>query len=75
MSENKRTIVIGMPQGIWNLLDEATVGRLLNPHPNLRVESASDPDKFAELAREAEGIMVFRFAVPTEILRQSSRLR
>ena len=75
MPDDKQTILIGMPQGYWNIVGEATVDRLLNSHPNLRVETASDPDKFAELAPEADAIMVINFGVPTELLAQGSRLR
>ena len=75
MSDDKQTIVIGMPEGYWNILDEATVDRLLNPHSGLRVEAASDPNEFSELARKADGIMVFNFGVPPELLDQGSRLR
>ena len=75
MPDDKRSIIIGMPQGYWNILDEATAERLLDPHPGLRVEHASDPDKFAELAPEADAIMVVKFGVPTELLGQGSRLR
>lgn len=75
MPDDKQTIVIGMPQGYWNVLDEVTLGRLLKPHPNLRVESANDPDRYAELVPEADAIMVVKFGVPTELLGQGSRLR
>lgn len=75
MIDDKQIIVIGMPQGYWNILDEATVDRLLNPHPKLHVESANDLDKFASLACRADAIMVIKFGVPTELLSQGSRLR
>ena len=75
MQNDKRMVLIGMPQGYWKLLDEATVDRLQKSHPNLRVETASEPDKFSELAREADGIMVIKFEVEPEVLSQDSRLR
>ena len=75
MADDKKVILLGVPQGYWNIFGEAASERLLNPHPNLRVETASDPDKFAELAHEADGIMIVRFAVPNELLAPGSRLR
>ena len=75
MPDGKQTVVIGMPQGYWDIFGEATTDRLLYPHPNLSVETASDPETFAELAPEADGIMVVRFGVPTELLAPGSRLR
>ena len=75
MPDDKQTILIGMPQGYWNILDEATADRLLDPHPGLRVEHAIDQEKFAELARNADGIMVIKFGVDPELLSRGSRLR
>lgn len=35
MSDDKQTIVIGMPQSYWDIVGQATIDRLLNAHPNL----------------------------------------
>lgn len=75
MTSEKLSVVIGMPQGYWNFFDEETKGRLLNPHPNVIVEPASNPEQFAEKVPQIDGAMVIKFGIPKEVLQQGSRLR
>ena len=63
-----------MPEGYWNLIDEETKARLLNPHPNVVIEIARDAEQFTEKASQADGVLVLRFGMPQEVL-QGSRLR
>ena len=48
MANEKLSVVIGMPQDYWNLIDEETTIRLLNPHPNVVIETARDAERFTE---------------------------
>ena len=48
MPDEKLSVVIGMPEGYWNLFDEETTARLLDPHPNVVVETARDAEQFFE---------------------------
>jgi len=75
MPGEKLSVVIGMPEGYWNLFDEETTARLLDPHPNVVVETARDAEQFFEKLPRADGVMVVRFGIPKEVLRQGSRLR
>ncbi|MCH8832583.1 MAG: hypothetical protein IID00_07520, partial [Chloroflexi bacterium] len=64
-----------MPEGYWNLFDEETTARLLDPHPNVVIETARDAEQFTEKASQADGAMVIDFGVSPELLKQDSRLR
>ena len=75
MSYNKLNLVIGAPQGVWDVMGEDATKKLLNPHPNVHVESANNPEHFAELALDADGVLTFNFKVPPQALQQGSRLR
>ena len=75
MPGEKLSVVIGMPEGYWNLFDEETTARLLDPHPNVVVETARDAEQFFEKLPRADGVMVVRFGIPKEVLHQGSRLR
>ena len=75
MTDEKLSVVIGMPEGYWNLFDEETTARLLNPHPNVGIETASEPEQFFEKLARADGAMVIRYGIPKEVLHQGSRLR
>ena len=75
MTSERLSVLIGMPQGMWNLIDEETKGRLLNPHPNVIIETASDSEQFAEKLPQADGVIVFHSRIPNEVLQQGSRLR
>lgn len=68
-------LVIGAPQGVWDVMGEDATKKLLNPHPNVHVESTNDPEQFAKLALEADGVMTFNFKIPPQVLQQGSRLR
>ena len=70
MADEKLSVVIGMPQGYWNLFDEETTGRLLNPHPNVVIETARESEQFFEKLPRADGAMVIRFGIPKEVLQQ-----
>ena len=45
------------------MIDEETNARLLNPHPNVAVETASDPEQFAEKVPKADGVIIFHFGI------------
>ena len=75
MPGEKLSVVIGMPEGYWNLFDEETTARLLDPHPNVVVETARDAERFTEKASQADGAMVIDFGISPELLKQDSRLR
>ena len=75
MTGEKLSVLIGMPQGIWNVLDEETKARLLNPHPNVNIETANDPEQYAEILPRADGVLVFGFGIPKRVLQPGSRLR
>ena len=75
MSHNKLNLVIGAPQGIWNALGDDGAKKLLDPHPNVRVEAAYDEEQFTKLALEADGVMTYNFKIPSRALQQGSRLR
>ena len=75
MPGEKLSVVIGMPEGYWNLFDEETTARLLDPHPNVVVETARDAEQFFEKLPRADGVAVVRFGIPKEVLHQGSRLR
>lgn len=75
MTGERLSVLIGMPQGIWNVLNEETKARLLNPHPNVNIESANHPEQYAELLPRADGVLVFGFGIPNEVLQPGSRLR
>jgi phosphoglycerate dehydrogenase-like enzyme len=68
-------MVIGAPQAIWDVFDEETRKRLLNPHPNVVVEPAVSLEQFVEKVPQADGAMVFNFKIPNEVLQPGSRLR
>ena len=69
------SVLIGMPQAVWNFIDEETRVRLLNPHPDVVIETSSDPEDFAEKVPRADGAMVFHFGIPSESIQPGSRLR
>lgn len=46
MPDEKLSVVIGMPEGYWKLFDEETTARLLDPHPNVVVETSRDSGNF-----------------------------
>ena len=48
MANEKLSVVIGMPEGYWNLISEESTTRLLNPHPNVVIEIARDAERFTE---------------------------
>ena len=75
MSHNKLYLVIGAPQGVWNALGDAGAKKLLDPHPNVRVEAVNDEEQFTKLALEADGVMTYNFKIPSQALQQGSRLR
>ena len=75
MPDEKLSVVIGMREGYWKLFDEETTARLLDPHPNVVVETSRDSGNFNKKASQADGVMVVRFGIPKEVLRQGSRLR
>ena len=51
MPDEKLSVVIGMPEGYWKLFDEETTARLLDPHPNVVVETSRDFRKFQQKKR------------------------
>ncbi len=75
MARNKLNLVIGAPQGIWSALGDAGTKKLLDPHPNVRVEAVNDEEQFTKLDLEADGVMTFNFKIPPQALQQDSRLR
>ena len=75
MTGERLSVLIGMPQGIWNVLDEETKARLLNPHPNVNIETANDPEQYAEILPRADGVLVWGFGISNEVLQSGSRLR
>lgn len=75
MAQNKLNLVIGAPQGIWNSLGDAATKKLLDSHPDVRVEAVNDEEQFTKLALEADGVMTFNFKIPPQALQQDSRLR
>ena len=75
MTGEKLSVLIGMPQVEWNVIDEETKVRLLDPHPKVVVETAGDAKQFAEKLPQADGVMVIHFGIPKEVLRPGSRLR
>ncbi len=75
MSNNKLNLVIGAPQGVWNALGDAGANKLLDPHPNVRVEAVNDEEQFTKLALEADGVMTFNYKIPPQALQPDSRLR
>ena len=72
MSHNKLNLVIGAPQGVWKALGDAGANKLLDPHPNVRVEAVNDEEQFTKLALETDGVMTFNFKVPSQALQQGS---
>jgi len=54
--------------------DSATE-KLLDPHPNVRVEVVYDEEQFAKLALEADGALTFNLKIRHQVLQQGSRLR
>ena len=48
MADEKLSVVIGMPEGYWHLIDEEPTPRLLNPHPNVVIEISRDAERFTE---------------------------
>jgi len=75
MSNEKLTVLVGMPNGYWELIGEKAKDDLLNSHPKVTVITASEAEDFAEKAPEADGIMVTRYPIATDVLMQGSRLR
>ncbi|MCH7712243.1 MAG: D-2-hydroxyacid dehydrogenase [Chloroflexi bacterium] len=64
-----------MPPGVWGVVGEETKERLINSHPAVIIETASDPERFAAELPLADGVLVFSFSIPDELLNPGSRLR
>tara|TARA_B100000809_G_scaffold244490_1_gene270462 strand:+ start:475 stop:702 length:228 start_codon:yes stop_codon:yes gene_type:complete len=75
MTNEKLTVLVGMPDDYWDLIGEKSKDDLLNPHPDVRVLAASEAEAFAEKAPEVDGIMVIDYAILAGVLKQGSRLR
>jgi len=75
MTNEKQSVLIGMPEGYWNLLDEESTGKLLNPHPNVIIQTANNPEQFSEKLPHSDGVMLLNFGIPKEALQPGSRLR
>jgi phosphoglycerate dehydrogenase-like enzyme len=76
MSTEKKVVLVLIPPRGRTVLGEANLGRLDSAHPRVRVEQIDDPERFAVLAAEADGIIVWPdFVVPPAALRPGGRPR
>ena len=69
-------VLLGIPPSMRDLLGEQYLEKLLDAHPQVRVERSYDRDQFAELVKQADAAIVhatFRF--PPGVLKPDSRLR
>ena len=64
MPDEELSVVIGMPEGYWKLFDEETTARLLDPHPNVVVETSRDSGNFNKKASQADGVRSFGLGFP-----------
>ena len=69
-------ILVGIPASLRALTSEQNVSRLLEAHPRARVVITDEPERFAALLPEADGVLAWPGFVPdAAALRPGGRLR
>src|SRR5215831_2700818 len=76
MSSQNLFVLVGLPSQAREIIGEANLRRLVDAHPQVRVDIVESPERFATRVSEADAVIVWRFFhLPPQALARDTRLR